>query len=207
MNACTCAVRPLAWVATFWLVQTSLFSRQTYRLIIQDFAGHHELMSADLGTAKVWRLSRERSGLKQIKSQLIDTLVRDQALYFLGLAFRLWYVTSDHILISFLLLPLNEDPTLQPDKHGLLRVQSISPIRPSVALSFALGFPCIMGSHIFLKLKEIALKKNWAVFLRVMSSICFHEDMTSVRSPPNYVVRIEMELRQEQCERCTLIIV
>lgn len=135
--------------------------------------------------------------------------MRDQALYFLGLAFRLWYVTSDHILISFLLLPLNEDPTLQPDKHGLLRVQSISPIRPSVALSFALGFPCIMGSHIFLKLKEIALKEEMGSLSssHVLSSICFHEDMTSVRSPPNYVVRIEMELRQEQCERCTLIIV
>lgn len=52
MNACTCAVRPPAWVATFWLVQTSLFSRQTYRLIIQDFAGHHELMSADLGNGE-----------------------------------------------------------------------------------------------------------------------------------------------------------
>lgn len=36
----------------FWLVQTSLFSRQSYRLIIQDSAGHHELMSADLGNGE-----------------------------------------------------------------------------------------------------------------------------------------------------------
>lgn len=54
----------------------------------------------------------------------------------------------------------------------------------NVALSFALGFPCIMGSRLLLNLREIARKEELGSLFpsHVVSSIRFMDGGASVRS-------------------------
>lgn len=119
--------------------------------------------------------------------RLHKTLVRDQAIYFIGYAY----------LISLrFLLKRHSAPRILICSLANMTFLVFYPFIICAALGFALGFPCVMGSRILLNLREIAREEMRCGIStsKIFTSLHFAEASALQRAIPEEDIDSELGL-------------